>query len=57
MAAPGDSPDTLLARILEGRQANYEAQNEAVLSLSSGGLVASIAFVKDIVPLREAILA
>ena len=56
MSGNGDNRDTVLARILEGRQANYEAQDTAILTISSGGLGASLAFIKDIVPLKEAIL-
>jgi hypothetical protein len=41
-------------QIWQGRQANYENQDKAILSLASGALGVSLAFVKDIVPISQA---
>jgi len=50
---PVDTP--LRERLLASRQANYENLDKAILSLSSGALVLSMAFFKDVVPIELAI--
>src|SRR4051794_31198778 len=45
----------LRERLWASRQANYENLDKAILSLSSGALVLSMAFFKDVVPIEQAV--
>lgn len=57
MAKDAQQPENtaLRERLWASRQANYENLDKAVLSLSSGALVLSMAFFKDVVPLEQVV--